>query len=171
MLLLVGAGACSTDQPKAPAVVDAGAARPVAIDAGAADAGTPVAATAHDAGPSDAGALPATAAPLTASADPTPAAPERPVAAPAKGTVFDRVLAKPKERGADPAQIKALIEQRTKLKVELTRRTAGTWVLIQLAAVPGGRTERDQREAIRALEGLGIFAVVEGDRLVKVKTP
>jgi len=167
--ILLVAGACTTDQPKALAVADAGS--PHALtphDAGAtADAGgaPPVdagaAAAAHAVGALGTGAPPA----------PIAAPPEHAAAKPAKGSVYDRVLVKPKERGAHPQDVKALIEKKTGLKVELARKTAGSWVLIQLAAAPGGRTERDQREAIEQLERLGVFEVVEADRLMKVKVP
>lgn len=171
VVVLAGSGACTTDHPKAAPTVDAGA--PPIPAVATHDAGVAAGAAAPDAGVPDAGAEAPAGAQAGVANAPTgtpPEAPERPAAAP-KGTVFDRVLAKPKDRGADPAQIKALIEQRTDLTVELTRRTAGRWVLIQLAPLAGGRTEAQQREAMRALERLGIFEVVEGDRLMKVKTP
>lgn len=164
------AAACSTDQPKAPASIDAGAAPAPAV-AAIVDAGAPpapavvaTAATANnDAGPArDAGGEVAPAA--VAPTDP-------PSAGRAKSSVFDRLLVKPKERGADPQQIKALVEEKTGLKVELARRTAGSWVMLQLVAVPGGRDEKDQQKAVSALKALGIFEVVEADRMMKVKMP
>lgn len=173
-LLLSGSvAACSTDQPKAPAAIDAGApplpgvaAVDAAVDAGAPPAPVvaPTAASAtNDAGPAgDAGGEVAPAA--VAPTDP-------PSAGRAKSSVFDRLLVKPKERGADPQQIKALVEEKTGLKVELARRTAGSWVMLQLVAVPGGRDEKDQQKAISALKALGVFEVVEGDRMMKVKMP
>ena len=173
MIAIVAVGsACSTDQPKVPAAIDAGAA-PVAS---AADAGSAVdAVRIVDAGPAVAVDAGAPTAANTASAlgtgDRAPPTETAPSATPAKSTVFDRLLAKPKARDFDPQEIKALIEQRTGLKVELARRTAGRWVMIQLVAVPGGRNERDQQRAIAALKELGIFEIVEGDRLMKVKTP
>lgn len=171
LLLFGSVAACSTDQPKAPAAIDAGAppgpggaAVDAAVDAGAPPAPVVAAASAtNDAGPArDAGGevAPAAVAP-----------PDPPSAGRAKSSVFDRLLVKPKERGADPQQIKALVEEKTGLKVELARRTAGSWVMLQLVAVPGGRDEKDQQKAISALKALGIFEVVEGDRMMKVKMP
>lgn len=158
------AGACTTDQPKVPVVIDAGAAPALAP---APDAGSP-----PDAGPPvvvDAG--PATAAVVDAGAASAQVDAATPAVRPTKSSVFDRLLVKPKERGTEPAEVKALIEQKTGLKVELARRTAGSWVMVQLVAVPGGRDAEDQRKAVEQLQALGVFEVVEADRMMKVKMP
>lgn len=160
------AGACTTDQPKVPVVIDAGAAPALAP---APDAGSP-----PDAGPPvvvDAGAGPATAAVVDAGAASAQVDAATPAVRPTKSSVFDRLLVKPKERGTEPAEVKALIEQKTGLKVELARRTAGSWVMVQLVAVPGGRDAKDQRKAVEQLQALGVFEVVEADRMMKVKMP
>lgn len=156
--MLALGSACSTAQPKALAAVDAGPAAGES-DAGSATAALPV---------TDAGSATAALTAVDAGATHVGSPPD---ARPVKSTVFDRLLAKPKERGFDPAEIEALIERRTGLDVEVARRTAGSWVMIQLAAAPGGRDQRDQQRAIEALKQLGVFEVVEGDRLMKVKVP
>jgi len=160
------AGACTTDQPKVPVVIDAGAAP---APASAPDAGSP-----PDAGPPaivDAGAAPMTAALVDAGAAPALADPATQAVRPAKDSIFNHLLVKPRVRGTEPAEIKALIEEKTGLKVELARRTAGSWVMVQLVAIPGGRDAKDQRKAVEQLQALGVFEVVEADRMMKVKMP
>lgn len=169
LLMVLLASACTTDRPKAPPSTDAGLPPPTA-DVVATDAGARVDAGA--APPVDAGtAVPIGHVGVQASPTPVEPPPDHAAAKPAKSSIYDRILVKPKERGTDPQEVKALIEKKTGLKVELARKTAGTWVLIQLAPAPGGRSEREQQDAVEALINLGVFDKVEADRLMKVKMP
>lgn len=163
VVLPLALAACSSDEPKKPSatpVVDAGV---VIADAG------PVAAPVVDAGPPpvvDAGPPPASAAATgAATGSATPASSDAP-----RGTksVFDRVLAKPKEPGASHDAIKKKIED-TGLKVLSVKKSARTWVLIELAPTSPARTAAQQQEAIAALRGTGLFSAIEGDRLMQVK--
>lgn len=164
--LLLGVVACTTDQPKGPAAVDAG--QPAAVMA---PESAPPKASLPDAGapPVDAGAPVTVDAGVVAAAVESTPAPPPPKAA--KGSVYDRILVKPKVRGTDPAEVAAIIEKKTGLKVELARKTAGSWVMIQLVAMPGGRDAKDQQKAVEQLQALGVFEVVEADRMMKVKMP
>jgi hypothetical protein len=188
--ILAGAAlACTTDQPKSAAVVDAGLgavsepapalAQPEAPADEVADAGS--ADGAADAGAPDAGAEQAA---LVAPADAgrvgpavaggggsRPGTAESPPAGGGAHGAFDRVLAKPRDPGADAEALKALVEKKTGQKVALTRRTAGRWLLFQFAPKPGGRSAEDQQKIVAAMKEIDAFSSVEADRLMQVKRP
>ena len=158
LALACAVGACSTDHAKTAAVTDAGPPAPApVVDAGAApahdarDAG--MAATVHDAGA-------AAVASDSAASEREPAG---------KATAFDRVLAKPKDAHADPDALKALVEKKLGVRVLRARKSAGKWVLFEVAPAPGGRDAAAQKKLVDALKEMDAFETVEGDRLMKIK--
>lgn len=152
--------ACSSDEPKKQDPSPA-----AAMDAGAAvqpDAGPPAA---KDAGPPpmpDAGS-PADAGSLAITSTPSDDAPR------AKSSVFDRVLAKPKDASASLDELKSKVEKATGAKVQSIKKSMRTWVLIEFAPASPARGDAEQRRILDKIEGTGLFSKVEGDRMMKVK--
>ena len=86
-------------------------------------------------------------------------------------TVWNRVLVKAKSKDLAPGRMQDLVEEATGQKVEKVRRTAGTFWLIQFAAVTPVRQKADQQKLIEKLQATGAFAIVEGDQMMTLKTP
>jgi len=86
-------------------------------------------------------------------------------------TVWNRVLVKAKSKDLAPGPMQELVEEATGQKVEKVRRTAGTFWLIQFAAVTPVRQKADQQKLIEKLQATGAFAIVEGDQMMTLKTP
>lgn len=86
-------------------------------------------------------------------------------------TVWNRVLVKAKSKDLAPGRMQDLVEEATGQKVEKVRRTAGTFWLIQFAPVTPVRQKADQQKLIEKLQATGVFAIVEGDQMMTLKTP
>lgn len=171
-LVLAALAAC----PAPPTVVEAGV-----VDAGAVvvDAGAVVATGVVDAGAIvvDAGEVPTVDAIVDAgtmadvpppSPSPTPTA--KPDAShPVTGFIHDRLLVKPKDTSLSSANIERMVEKQLGVKVQLVRRTAGTFWLVQLAPSSPPRTKQDQERAVARLKKSGTFVSVEGDQLMTIK--
>ena len=136
-------------------VVDAGV--PVVIDAGVVD--VPVVETQVDAGHLGDGAV-----------DAGRAAAVRGEAAPSGASVaiFNRLLVKPGVKALGPDALAALVEKATGQRVQVVRRTAGTFFLVQMAPTSPARTRADQQRLIRVLDQTGAFTVVEADQLMTI---
>jgi len=83
--------------------------------------------------------------------------------------IHNRVLVKPKDKGVSPDALEKLASKATGKRVELVRRTAGTFFLLQFAPTSPARTRADQQRLISALQKTGAFTVVEGDQLMTIK--
>ena len=176
------AAGCSSDQPKRSddagdlaAPVDAGNDR--AVDADAAD-------DAIDAdGPRDAGDVPVVEQQVDAGhmgdtkvdplANPNGAEPptsplRKPTVDPLQVTIFNRLLVKPKVK-LTQGQVKDLVEEATGQKLELVRKTAGTFWLLQFAPTKPARTAKEQKQLMATLEKSAAFVVVEGDQIMTIK--
>jgi hypothetical protein len=141
-----------------PVVVDAGGVVPaVVIDAGVVD--VPVVETQVDAGHLGDGAV-----------DAGRAAAVRGEAAPSGASVaiFNRLLVKPDVKALGPDALAALVEKATGQRVQVVRRTAGTFFLVQMAPTSPARTRADQQRLIRVLDKTGAFTVVEADQLMTI---
>lgn len=173
--------ACTTDQPKvdggSAALAAEGASSPGDAGTGVSDAGTNAAFA--DAGMSNQPQDGGTASTDATDIKPTDVKPDG--AKPddtkpddtknAEVSPFDRILAKPKAQPFDVDALKALVEKKTGLKITKARKSAGKWVLFEFAPTSGGRGEQDQAKLVATLQEMGEFTNVEGDKLMKVKTP
>ena len=137
-------------------VVDAGVVVAV-VDAGVVD--VPVVETQVDAGHLGDGAV-----------DAGRAAAVRGEAAPSGASVaiFNRLLVKPGVKALGPDALAALVEKATGQSVQVVRRTAGTFFLVQMAPTSPVRTRADQQRLIRVLDKTGAFTVVEADQLMTI---
>lgn len=137
-------------------VVDAGVVVAV-VDAGVVD--VPVVETQVDAGHLGDGAV-----------DAGRAAAVRGEAAPSGASVaiFNRLLVKPGVKALGPDALAALVEKATGQSVQVVRRTAGTFFLVQMAPTSPVRTRADQQRLIRVLDKTGAFIVVEADQLMTI---
>ena len=163
----------SMDAPTTPSAmdpatnaVDAGAPT-AATDARAALVSVPVVSDMVDAGHvGDAAPVPAEGAAMGSSGVGRPP----PIAVdPIQVTIFNRILAKAKTRDLNPGQVQELAEQLTKQKVDKTRRTAGTFWLIQFAPTTPPRGKAEQQKLIEQLKAGGDFEFVEADQIMTVK--
>jgi hypothetical protein len=160
--------AATSPTPEAAAAPAASAAP--AVDAGLADAAgfaVPVVQDVVDAGHvGDAPLVPAGGAATGASGigKPVPIGVD-----PIQITIFNRILAKAKTRDLNPGQVQELAEQLTKQKVERTRRTAGTFWLIQFAPTTPPRGKAEQQSLIEQLKAGGDFEFVEADQIMTTK--
>ena len=151
--------------PAAVVVVDAGVvpaavvvpAVVAVVDAGVVD--VPVVETQVDAGHLGDGAV-----------DAGRAAAVRGEAAPSGASVaiFNRLLVKPGVKALGPDALAALVEKATGQRVQVVRRTAGTFFLVQMAPTSPVRTRADQQRLIRVLDQTGAFTVVEADQLMTI---
>ena len=137
-------------------VVDAGVVVAV-VDSGVVD--VPVVETQVDAGHLGDGAV-----------DAGRAAAVRGEAAPSGASVaiFNRLLVKPGVKALGPDALAALVEKATGQSVQVVRRTAGTFFLVQMAPTSPVRTRADQQRLIRVLDKTGAFTVVEADQLMTI---
>ena len=137
-------------------VVDAGVVVAV-VDAGVVD--VPVVETQVDAGHLGDGAV-----------DAGRAAAVRGEAAPSGASVaiFNRLLVKPGVKALGLDALAALVEKATGQSVQVVRRTAGTFFLVQMAPTSPVRTRADQQRLIRVLDKTGAFTVVEADQLMTI---
>jgi hypothetical protein len=166
--LLATVAAC----PSPSAVVDAGApdAGAVVVDAGTVavvDAGTVAAIV-------DAGSVPVVEtlvdAGTMADGPPSPPTTVKPdTTHPVTGFIHDRLLVKPKDSASSASAIERMVEKQLGAKVQLVRRTAGTFWLVQLAPTSPPRTKQDQERAVARLKKSGTFVSVEGDQLMTIK--
>jgi hypothetical protein len=88
---------------------------------------------------------------------------------PLQVTIFNRILARAKTRDLNPGQVQELAERLTKQKVDKTRRTAGTFWLIQFAPTTPPRGKAEQQRLIEQLKSGGDFEFVEADQVMTVK--
>lgn len=169
--------ACHTDEPRRADDAGAKAADTAAAGKSTADAGgpafvdagvaVPVVEEVVDAGHAgDAPRVPDEGAAMGSSGigKPPPVAVD-----PIQVTIFNRILARAKTRDLNPGQVQQLAEQLTQQKVERTRRTAGTFWLIQFAPVTPPRGKAEQQKLIEQLKAGGDFEFVEADQIMTVK--
>jgi hypothetical protein len=153
MLACAGCSTCKPKEQAPPASADAGA-----VDAGRVDddAGAHAEVVADAGSEPDAGVRDAHQA-------------GRPKLPAGSATIYDRILAKPKKPEVDVDALRAEVEKKTGLKVTQARKTARTWIMLQFAPAPGGRTASQQAELVAQLQKTGLFESVEGDRLMQIK--
>jgi hypothetical protein len=151
--------------------VDAGA---FVVDAGAqalVDAGSvPTVETIVDAGTMadvPTSTIPTTPTTPTTPMTPTTAKPD--MTHPVTGFIHDRLLVKPKDASLSAANLERMVEKQLSAKVQMVRRTAGSFWLVQLSPTSPPRTKQDQERAVARLEKSGTFAHVEGDQLMTIK--
>ena len=137
-----------------------GGGHPQVEDAGAGDAGTKGGSAAVD------GARPPEDTPDAGlAAEPAPAAQERP----GHASVFDRVLARPADPATPKEELVRRVEEKTGARVSSTRKTAGRFYLFVFAPTAPARTRDGQDKLIDSMKATGLFAAVEGDRIMTIK--
>lgn len=85
--------------------------------------------------------------------------------------IWNRVMVKVKNKDLSPSDLQETVELATGAKVEKIRKTAGTFWLVQFAPTVPHRKQADQQKLIASLKSSGAFAIVEGDQIMKIKTP